>query len=435
MELDKKYINIAMPAAFEGVFMILLANVDIILVGKLGVDAVAAVSIFTQPRMMILTLARSLSAALTLIAAKHYGRGDKVAACAMLQNSIVVWGFLLLIVHILFFQYMENLLLWMGAEFSYLNAALSYANIAIIAVFFTSLVAILQAVMLGFGETAAVMRINVIGNIVNIVFSIPLIFGFWIIPALGVVGAAIGTVIGALYSFVDTCFYLYRHNMFYAARIKLRRYFREFLPVFGGVFAEQGSERVGMVLYTRMAAELGAIPYAAHAVCMNFCDFYYSFAGGLGKASMVLAGHAKGAGNNALWKKYVNIGIKWSFIFSCIACVFTFVFREEIFGLYLKDPETLSLGAVIMIIVALVSYPEAHAMVCAGVLRGSGQTSQVAVYSFISITIMRPIITAFFLYYLNMGLVGAWLALAIDQSIRAICSHILLCRYKNFLNF
>lgn len=428
MELDKKYLKIAMPVAFEGVFMILLSNVDIILVGKLGVEAVAAVSIFTQPRMMILTLARSLAATLTLISAKHYGGGDKVAACAFLQNSVIVWGFVLFIVHILFFQYMEHLLLWMGAEFSYLKEALSYADIAITAVFFTSLAAILQAVMLGFGETAAVMRINVVGNIVNIVFSVPLIFGFWIIPALGVAGAAIGTVVGAVYSFIDTCFYLYKNNMLYAARIELRRYFKEFLPVFGGVFAEQGFERVGMVLYTRMAAELGAIPYAAHAVCMNFCDFYYSFAGGLGKASMVLSGQAKGAENIALWKRYIDIGVKWSLIFSTVVCLFTFIFREEIFSVYLKDPETLALGAIIMIIVALVSYPEAHAMVCAGILRGSGKTTQVAVYSFVSITLLRPIITAFFLYYLNMGLVGAWLALAIDQSIRATCAHILLSR-------
>lgn len=427
-ENDKTYLKIAMPAAFEGVFMILLSNIDIILVGMLGATSIAAVSIFTQPRMMILTLARSLASALTLLSAKYYGKGNLTRAYSLLQDSLIVWGFVLIIIHILFFYNMESLLLWMGAEVSYIELALSYANIAIIAVFFTSITAILQAVMLGFGETAPVMRINIIGNIVNIVFSVPLIFGFLIVPPLGVEGAAIGTVIGALYSFADTCFYLYRHDMLHAMGLRLKKYFVEFMPVFGGVFSEQGFERVGMVLYTRMAAELGTIPYAVHAICMNFCDFYYCFAGGLGKASMVLAGQAKGAGNYSLWRKYINIGIKWSLIFSTLSFAFTFIFREEIFKIYSTDTEALYLGAIIMIFVAIVSYPEAHALVCAGILRGSGKTTQVAIYSFISITLMRPIITAFFLYYLNMGLTGAWLALAIDQSVRAICAHFLLRR-------
>ena len=79
-----------------------------------------------------------------------------------------------------------------------------------------------------------------------------------------------------------------------------------------------------------------------------------------------------------------------------------------------------------MVIVAAVSFPEAHAMICAGVLRGNGKTNQVAIYSFVSITILRPIITAIFLYVLQLGLVGAWLALAIDQSLRAMISWNLL---------
>ena len=51
---DRHYLGIAMPAALEGLFMVLLSSVDIIMVGVLGTAAIAAVSIFTQPRMMLL---------------------------------------------------------------------------------------------------------------------------------------------------------------------------------------------------------------------------------------------------------------------------------------------------------------------------------------------------------------------------------------------
>ena len=48
---DKKYLKIALPAALEGLFMILLASADLIMVGTLGAVSIAAVSIFLQPRL------------------------------------------------------------------------------------------------------------------------------------------------------------------------------------------------------------------------------------------------------------------------------------------------------------------------------------------------------------------------------------------------
>ena len=50
---DKKYLKIALPAALEGLFMILLASADLIMVGTLGAVSIAAVSIFLQPRLVL----------------------------------------------------------------------------------------------------------------------------------------------------------------------------------------------------------------------------------------------------------------------------------------------------------------------------------------------------------------------------------------------
>lgn len=423
---DKKYLHIAMPAAWESVLMILLSNADLIMVGTLGTAAVAAVSIFTQPRMILLTLARSLAAVVTLLAAEHYGRGESASAGSLMKQTLFFWGIVLGIAHLIFYRCLDDILIWMGAESSYLSEALLYSDTALLAVFFSSMTAILQAVPLGFGKTSAVLRINLQGNLFNIIASAFLIFGIGPFPALGVQGAAVGTVLGAAYSMLETVWFLRREQLFAGDLLPSGAYFKQFIPVFGGVFSEQGCERIGMVLYTRMAAELGTIPYAVHAICMNFCDFYYCFAGGLGKANMALAGQSRGKGDFKAWERYLSSGMKWGLIFSVISFLFTVLLREEIFSIYSNDGEALALGSTILIFTAAVSFPEAHAMICAGVLRGSGKTTQVAVYSFLSITVFRPVITAFFLYYMEWGLTGAWLALAIDQTTRAVCSHFLV---------
>lgn len=322
------------------------------------------------------------------------------------------------------------MLYWIGAEESYIVLAFEYANLAIIGVFFTSISAVLQGYMLGFGETGYVMSINIQGNIVNVVSNAVFIFGLGPFPELGVKGAAIGTIIGTLWTLIGSIYLVFkRQEMHWGSFLPTKAYCQKFIPVFAAVFSEQGFERIGMVLYTRMVAELGVIPYAVHAICMNFCDFYYSFAGGLGKASMIMAGHAHGEKNSAKLRMCWQTGIKWSVFFSLIACLVTFFGRDFIFALYAHDADTKALGSMVMILVAVVSFPEAQSLVSAGLLRGVGKTAQVAVYSLISIAILRPIITALILYELDMGLVGAWIALCIDQMIRATCATILFYKY------
>ena len=209
-----------------------------------------------------------------------------------------------------------------------------------------------------------------------------------------------------------------------------KTYAAEVWNVFYGVFGEQCFERIGMVIYTRTVAQLGAAAYAVHAVCMNFCDFYYSFAGGLGKAGMILAGHAYGKGSALQQNLFWRTAMKWGGIFSFVSFAITYLFRFQLFGIYVNDATTFALGGTIMIFVAAVSFPEAHSLICAGILRAGGKTTQVAIYSLVSIAILRPIITVFLVERLNLGLAGAWTALFIDQSLRATCAHFLLCKYR-----
>lgn len=424
---DKNYLRIGLPAALEGVLMIFLSNADIVMVGMLGTGAIAAVSIFTQPRMILLTVARSVAAAVTILIAERYGQERHDSYGDVLKKTMVLLVAVLGLAHIAFFVHLDAILLWMGAQHDYLTDAMVYGIWTLPAVFITAVTTLMQAVMFGRGESMTVLSINIQGNVANVILNALLIFGLGPFPALGVLGAALGTVGGTLWSFFLTVRVLYRWGIFAQGNYRLTRaYLCEFLGVFGGIFSEQGFERIGMVIYTRMVAELGTIPYAVHAIAMNFCDFYYSFCNGMGKASTVLAGHNRDIRRQDEWKCYFWRGMRWSLIFSTGAFLITFFLREEIFGVYSHDAALIPLGSLIIAYVAVVSFPEAYQMVCAGILRASGKTMQVAVYFFVSITILRPIITYILLYEFYMGLEGAWISLAIDQSMRAACAAVLL---------
>jgi putative MATE family efflux protein len=426
---DRQYLKIALPAALEGLFMILLASTDLILVGALGSFSVAAVSIFLQPRLVLLCLSRSLASAVTLVVARLAGKEDREAVAALLKKSLFLCALVMGILHILCFFFLEPIFLLMGASMDYMAEALDYGGPALLSVYFTSLALILQAVQLGYGDTASIMKTNIAGNGINGALSFVLISGMGPIPAFGVLGAAIGTIVGTFFTLVAS-FYLLNRRGFFSGGSFLpdRAYFRTVLPIFGSILGEQGSERIGMVLFSRMAAGLGTVPFAVHSICMNICDVYYDFIMGFGKAGMVAAGQSVGRGSQSDWSAYRNCGLKWCLILSAAVCGAVLLFSDEIFSFYSKEPDLLALSGTVMVIIAIVSFPEALAIWGAGILRGSGKTAQVAAYSFLSITFLRPLVTAFFLYVLDMGLLGTWCALLLDQLIRAGCATFLVGR-------
>lgn len=426
---DRHYLKIALPAALEGLFMILLASTDLILVGALGSLSVAAVSIFLQPRLILLCFSRSLASAVTLVSCNYAGRGEKEPSADLLKKSIFLGALALGLLHGLFYLFLKDIFILMGASPDYLPQAMEYGPLALLAVYFTSLTLILQAVQLGYGDTASIMKTNICGNLLNAALSFLLIRGFGPVPAYGVLGAAIGTAAGTLFSLLYSYFLLRREGFFHGGRwIPDMAYFKKVGPIFGSVLSEQGSERIGMVLFSRMAAGLGTVPFAVHSICMNICDIYYDFIMGFGKAGMVTAGQAVGRGSGADWQQYRKTGLRWCMILSTAACGSILFFSDEIFSIYSPDPSLHVMAAAIMIFIALVSYPEAIALWGAGILRGSGQTAQVAAYSFLSITFLRPLMTAFFIYVLDMGLIGTWCALFLDQVIRAACASFLVSR-------
>ena len=102
--------------------------------------------------------------------------------------------------------------------------------------------------------------------------------------------------------------------------------------------------------------------------------------------------------------------------------VLTLIFRNEIFTIYSGDGIAPEAASIIMIFVAFVSFPEAYGVIGSSILRGSGRTAEVAAYSFFSVTLLRPIMTGLFLYGFGLGLTGVWMALVLDQMIRATCA-------------
>ena len=130
MEERKVFWRLAGPAAAEGLLLMMLSAVDLLMVSSLGTTAVAAVSIFSQPRMVILCFSRAFAVAVTAYVARRSGESKGESLSRFTKQTLTIallGGGILLLCTILL---LEPILLFAGADRTYLNSAMAYARTA-----------------------------------------------------------------------------------------------------------------------------------------------------------------------------------------------------------------------------------------------------------------------------------------------------------------
>lgn len=175
-----------------------------------------------------------------------------------------------------------------------------------------------------------------------------------------------------------------------------------------------------MLLFVRIIASLGTVAYATHQICISILNLSFTPGQAFGIAASTLSGRSLGSDDPDLAEKYIkycrNVGMAVS---SFMAVVF-FFFGGLIASLYTKNNEVVMEATKVLRLVAFIQPFQSSQLVLAGGLRGAGDTVWTLVSTFVGILIVRVILASYFVLTVGMGLVGAWLAVFIDQFIRWI---------------
>ena len=201
-----KIIQLAVPATVENVLQTLVGFIDTLMISKIGLMAVTAVGVANTILNVYLAIFIALGVGTSALIAQKLGAKKATEAQTITNQSIVlaiVIGLLFGLVSIIFGQ---QLLGVMGASSKVLNYSKEFFFIVGGASVFISLMTIMGSILRATGDTKTPMKVSVIVNIGNIVIDYILIFGLGPIPALGVVGTAIGTVISRMIG----CYLLFR---------------------------------------------------------------------------------------------------------------------------------------------------------------------------------------------------------------------------------
>lgn len=410
--------TIALPTIVDMFVQTLLGFFDLIMVGRLGPEAIASVGLGTAPILTIIPIFFAISVGATAMVSRAFGAKNYTEVKEVMSQSLILGFPSALIVTCIFVAFGENILSLISKN-QPMTDALSYFSVVSLGLPFLCFNILFAA---GFRSTNKA-KIPMINNIISIISNIILNYIFIFNLNLGVLGAGIATTISrAIVTFIFIFLIYYKKNYHISLRKKdfvfkkeiSRRLIKIGLPSAG----EQTIFRIGMLIFEAMLINLGTLQYAAHKIALTAESFSFNLGFGFSVAGTALVGQHLGALDYEKAKKtgYLNT-ILAMIVMTCFGFVFMF-FPKFVISLFTSDINIVPLASDALRIVSVAQPALAMSMVLSGALRGAGDTKSVLWITGFGMFFIRIPLTYVLLYNFNLGLKGAWFVMIIDLSFR-----------------
>lgn len=198
----EQFWRLAWPISLQAVLLSLLGLVDVLMVATLGDAEVAAVGYAGRAFFVAIVILNGFSTACAILSAQHWGTKNWTAIGRTVALSFYA-GLIFTLATLAFMVFSPSTIMQWGSNDAHLIAIGSdYIRATALMVLFTLPVIVIESALRASGNTKLPLYISVFAVVANIVLNQVLIFGFGPIPAMGIVGAGVATVIARLLQFV-----------------------------------------------------------------------------------------------------------------------------------------------------------------------------------------------------------------------------------------
>jgi MATE family multidrug resistance protein len=411
-------LRLAIPLAAQQLGFQLMGTVDAALLGRYDDSALAAAGVGNNLLFAITSVGFGIVMGLDTVLPQAVGAGRHDAARRSLGAGLrlaVLIGLGCMLAAVA----APELLVLAGVPDEVAREARLYVDLRALGIvpFLASIA--LKSYLAAHNITRPLIAAMVLGNIANALLDLVLIYGAGPVPALGVAGAAFATVTVQL-AIVAV----------YAAGVRgldggaprpastradLAEILRYGLPVGGHLLAEIGIFGVATVL----AAHMGTVPAAAHAIALNLAGFTFSVAVGIGAATSVRVGHAIGAGDRALARHRGAIGLQLGLGVMAVFASGFLLAPVALAHLFSERPAVIAATIPLLQIAALFQLSDGAQAIAAGALRGLGNTRATFIGNVIGHYGVGLAISLSLAFGAGMGAPGLWWGLSAGLTVTA----------------
>jgi putative MATE family efflux protein len=431
MPIRKAVFTLAWPTIIAGLLENIATTIDLIMVGRLGSAAVAAVGLAGMIYWVLSALAIGLSVSAMAVVARCFGAGKREEASGALGQTITLAVVISIAVAVLTIFLAPFLFGLFGVESDVHALSVSYMRILSLGMVFFAIIAVSSGALRGAGDTRTPMVVGLVANIVHIALNYLLIFGKMGFPALGVDGAAIGTAVSMV---VAALLYLYLHfrgslviplkwRDFRLDMERAKQIVRLGMPA----SAEQVVLQLGLLIYVKFIVGYGTVAFAGYQVGMRVLSLSFIPNMGFSTAAAALIGQNLGAMRKREAKQSGWVCLWWAMLSMCLLGVVFLMFSRQLAAVFVEDPEAIEAGALFIRIVAYCQAGMATYFTLAGALRGAGDTRSPLLIALVGMYFFRIPAAWVLTTYFDVGLMVIFGLLLGDYLIRIV---LILLRYN-----
>lgn len=403
-------VSLSWPMAVTTGLMTLGPTIDTIWVGKLGATALAAVGISGVLVMLAQSLMMGLTNGMRALISRSIGAKDFATANLAAQQSVVIAALYGIVMAIVGIMYSEELvgLIKPNAEVTIIAAA--YLRVQFVGAATMSFRMMMDAIMQASGDSINPMWISIVYRLVHIALCPFLIFGWWIFPEMGVVGAALTSVIS------QSLGVLLGLGVLVSERTRVHLSFKGFRFDFGVIWrivriglpaSVAGIQRnMSHFFLQRFMAPFGTVALAAHAVDQRIEMFLAMPIGAFGQGAGVLVGQNLGANQPDRAAKSAWLAVAVVEVFAIVAALAVFIWTEPIIRIFNSEPAMIKTATEFLHIALLGYVMMGPMMVLMNTLQGAGDTVPTMIISIVSTWVLTIPLAYLLPEYMGWGVIS-----------------------------
>jgi len=407
---------LAWPVVLAELGWMLQGIVDVMMVGRLGPTAIGSVALgnvlFYAPSLFGLGLMMGLDT----VVSQAYGRGDYDACHRWLAQAVYIAlvatpGLMLLAFGI------GAALPHFGVAHELIAPTLSYLHVLLWSALPLLLYAAARRYLQAVGEVRVITITFLAANLINWGLNELLIYGGLGIPAMGVAGSALSTIVSRIVMAVALFAMAWRyerrrgHPLFAHWARPLANDIRELLKLGLPTGLQLVLEVGAFGLTAVLAGRLSPISLAAHEIALNYAALAFMVPLGISAAAAVAVGHAVGAGNLIQAKRSARFALMIGIGFMSLVSVTFLTIPRLLISAYTHDADVVRVALPLFSAAAAFSIFDGAQIISTGALRGAGDT-RTAMWAHMGGYYLIGLPTgALLCFHYGLGVLGLWIGL------------------------
>jgi MATE family, multidrug efflux pump len=416
--------ELAWPTIVASALQTLVRWADFMMVGDLGVEAVAGVGAAGQIYWMIQTLVMALSTGLVAILARAVGAGNMREADSALRQSILLGTIFGLVSWLAILPVLGPTIGILGVTDEVIAFGSDYLFWLLIGNIPLTLGFIFAAGLRAAGDARVPLYIGIVANLMNLFFNWVLIYGNLGAPALGVEGAGMASAIAMFIQLAIYWVMWSRGSLILKPLLKGFSFDRimskRILHIGYPASIEGIGFQVGILSFMALMSTFGTAEFTAYQIGVQILSLSFLAGNGFSIAASTLVGQHLGAGNPDAAMRSGWGSLAFSMVMMGALGAGLIAMAPMLAGWFIDDANVIALTVDFIWILGLAQPLMAIEFVVGGALRGAGDTRFPVFAIFTGLFVFRVLPAVIIVFYFGGSIQWVWSVLLLDYLVKGI---------------